>query len=126
MPTYEILRIAPQILENSYISVAEHRIGLGSVVRQDADFSEIAETSTRIFRRRRFSGQRVLKRCVLIFSDLIFESRVDRGMPSLASKPKVRHARASVIVSFRSFSNQTAAKSMTTERAWTPIDIAGD
>jgi len=32
----------------------------------------------------------VLKRCVLIFSDLIFESRVERGMPSLALHPKVR------------------------------------
>src|SRR5260370_41150099 len=32
-------------------------------------------------------GSVVLKRCLLIFSDLIFDSRVDPGMPSLAAAP---------------------------------------
>src|SRR5215510_7592702 len=51
---------------------------------QDADFSEISEKSSGNFT----NPQMVLKRCVLIFSDLIFESRVDRGMPSLAAAPE--------------------------------------
>src|SRR6266849_3015702 len=32
-------------------------------------------------------GSVVLKRCLSIFSDLIFDSRVDPGMPSLAAAP---------------------------------------
>src|SRR5208282_2803648 len=34
-----------------------------------------------------FEGYGVLKRFLLIFNDLIFDSRVDRGMPSLAAAP---------------------------------------
>jgi hypothetical protein len=54
--------------------------------RKSADFSEIPENSAGISGRRG-SSYTVLKRCVLIFNDLIFESRVDRGMPSLAAAP---------------------------------------
>src|SRR5260370_13462520 len=51
-------------------------------------------------------GSVVLKRCLLIFSDLIFDSRVDPGMPSLAAVPDSRDTipslsrRAASMISF--------------------------
>src|SRR5215831_6756608 len=75
---------------------------------QDADFSEISEKSAGIFT----NPQRVLKRCVLIFSDLIFESRVDRGMPSLAAAPEGPDTRPLVsanAASILSFSRVTSS-----------------
>src|SRR5215472_16202058 len=56
--------------------------------------------------------QMVLKRCVLIFSDLIFESRVDRGMPSLTAAPNGPDTRPLVsarAVSILSFSRATSS-----------------
>lgn len=35
----------------------------------------------------------ILKRFLLIFSDLIFDSRVERGMPSLAAAPEGPYTR---------------------------------
>jgi hypothetical protein len=34
------------------------------------------------------TAQTLLNRCLLIFSDLIFDSEVDAGMPSLAAAPR--------------------------------------
>src|SRR5437764_10814974 len=57
-------------------------------------------------------GLKVLKRCVLILSDLIFESRVDRGMPSLAAAPEGPDTRPLVstkVASILSFSRATSS-----------------
>jgi hypothetical protein len=55
----------------------------------------------------------------VFFNDLIFESKSIVESQAWLLHPKVRTHDASAIVSFRSFSNQTAAKSMTTDRGWT-------
>src|SRR5262245_12234205 len=68
-----------------------------------ADFSEIAEQSATL---RKKGSYKLLKRYGLIFIALIFESRVDRGMPSLAAAPKgpdtrpLVSAKAASILSF--------------------------
>jgi len=102
-----LICVLPFVLESRCNAKAKHKpvkvfeITNGAVLR----FRQFAT-----FRQKANDGYAYLKRCLPIFSALIFDSRVDEGMPSLAAAPRGPETRPLVsakAASINSFSRTT-------------------